>query len=144
MRPVQDHAVLLSVSITNLRCLFFLIIFSLARECVRADCPRHKIICRKPLTVETAASTAVINRATGHGQAPSMIAPFTPPMRASRACSIRPCTGRYKRSAVLIRQVLPPPQNPAIDYFLCLRTTSSPSCSQTMSSRRGFALRATT
>lgn len=96
------------------------------RECVKADWPRHKTICGKPFTEETATSTAVVvNPATGHGQAPTIIPPFTPALRGSRQCSIRPCTGGYKRSAALIRQVLLLQQNPAVDYFLCLPSTTN-------------------
>ncbi|KAJ7469841.1 hypothetical protein B0H11DRAFT_2435455 [Mycena galericulata] len=90
-------------------------------ECVKADWPRHKIICGKPLTVESATSTAVVvDPASGYGKAPSIIPPFTPLLRASRVCSIRPPTGGYKRSAALIRQVLLLQQNPSVDYFLSL------------------------
>ncbi|KAJ7151828.1 hypothetical protein C8R43DRAFT_1004465 [Mycena crocata] len=90
-------------------------------ECAKADWKRHKIICGQPLTEETAAFTAVVvDAATGQGQAPTIVPAFTPPLRASRVCSIRPVANGYKRSAALARQVLLLQQNPAIDYFLTL------------------------
>ncbi|KAJ6506222.1 hypothetical protein C8R47DRAFT_111514 [Mycena vitilis] len=94
-----------------------------SRQCVKDDWARHRLVCGKPFTEETAVSTAVVvNPATGLGCAPTIIPSFMPSMRASRQCSIRPCTGGYKRSAALIRQVLLLQQNPSVDYFLCLPT----------------------
>ncbi|KAJ7499993.1 hypothetical protein FB451DRAFT_1549456 [Mycena latifolia] len=77
-----------------------------SRECVKADWPRHKLICGKPLTVENATATAVpVDASMSRGQAPSIIPRFPAPIasRESRACSGR--------------------QNPAVDYFLCLPGT---------------------
>ncbi|KAJ6596133.1 hypothetical protein DFH09DRAFT_1357309 [Mycena vulgaris] len=96
-----------------------------SRECVKADWPRHKIICGKLLTAESAAATAIpLDPSTSRGQAPSIIPAFTSILgRESRAWSIPPCIGGYKRSAALIRQVLLLQQNPPVDYFLCLPGT---------------------
>ncbi|KAJ7166146.1 hypothetical protein C8R46DRAFT_1275905 [Mycena filopes] len=94
-------------------------------ECVRADWPLHKVICKKAFTSKTAASTAVVVNRTAIGQGLRILAkPFTPPTCASRQCSIRTCAPGYKRSLALKRQVLLLQQNPSIDYFLCLTTTT--------------------
>ncbi|KAJ6506229.1 hypothetical protein C8R47DRAFT_1315725 [Mycena vitilis] len=94
-----------------------------SQQCVKDDWPRHKIICGKPFTEENVVATAVVNPATGHGRTPGIVPPFAPLMRASRQCSVRPCTGGYKRSPALLRQVLLLQQNPSVDYFLCLPST---------------------
>ncbi|KAJ7130851.1 hypothetical protein C8R43DRAFT_1025195 [Mycena crocata] len=88
------------------------------RTCQRADWPRHKTICGKELTLDTATATAVVNSPAAKVHTVQHKEPldFLP----SRACSIRPCVGGYKRSPALRRQVVFLQQNPTVDYYFCL------------------------
>ncbi|RDB15797.1 hypothetical protein Hypma_003641 [Hypsizygus marmoreus] len=81
-----------------------------SRQCQKNDWPRHKQICGKKLTLETAQSTALAEQLVAKRNInPAQI-------------QIGPSVGGYKRSPALIAQVYRLNLKPDVDYFITLES----------------------